>query len=167
MIVIILAIVLPLTLGGGGDNPNPPQPPNPPLPGGESNPYLSVPGSMMSSASGGMIMGQLSANISKIFDFNQYALENIVPKGFLELMEKDTAVNVSQKGVDWRNKDFFGTNNKITNNLNYVIDSPDYRMLRLMMTDANSTRFSIPDSMVNMPQGNPTMRLEMQGVTFS
>lgn len=167
MIVIILAIVLPLTLGGGGDNPNPPQPPNPPLPGGESNPYLSVPGSMMSSASGGMIMGQLSANISKIFDFNQYALENIVPKGFLELMEKDTAVNVSQKGVDWRNKDFFGTNNKITNNLNYVIDSPDYRMLRLMMTDANSTRFSIPDSMVNMPGVNPTMRLEMQGVTFS
>lgn len=167
MIVIILAIVLPLTLGGGGDNPNPPQPPNPPLPGGESNPYLSVPGSMMSSASGGMIMGQLSANISKIFDFNQYALENIVPKGFLELMEKDTVVNVSQKGVDWRNKDFFGTNNKITNNLNYVIDSPDYRMLRLMMTDANSTRFSIPDSMVNMPGVNPTMRLEMQGVTFS
>ena len=58
-------------------------------------------------------MGQLSANISKIFDFNQHALENIVPKGFLDLMEKDTATNVSQKGVDWRNKDFFGTNNKI------------------------------------------------------
>ncbi len=169
MIVIILAIVLPLTLGGGGNNPNPPIPPNPPLPGGESNPYLSVPGSMQSSASGSMIMGQLSANISKIFDLNQHALENIVPKGFLELIEKDTvdAANVTQKGVDWRNKDFFGTNNKIINNLNYVIDSPDYRMLRLMVTDANSTRFSIPDSMVNIPGVNPTMRLEMQGVTFS
>lgn len=116
-----------------------------------------------------MIMGQLSANISKIFDFNQHALENIVPKGFLELIEKDTvdATNDTQKGVDWRNKDFFGTNNKITNNLNYVIDSPDYRMLRLMVTDANSTRFSIPDSMVNIPGVNPTMRLEMQGVTFN
>lgn len=44
-----------------------------------------------------MIMGQLSANISKIFDFNQHALENIVPKGFLELIEKDNvdAANVT------------------------------------------------------------------------
>lgn len=127
MIVIILAIVLPLTLGGGGNNPNPPQPPNPPLPGGESNPYLSIPGSMKSSGSGSMVVGQLSANISKITDFNQHALENIVPKGFLELIEQDTvtAANVSQKGVDWRNKDFFGTNNKITNNLNYLIDMAD------------------------------------------
>ena len=116
-----------------------------------------------------MIVGQLSASISKITDFNQHALENIVPKGFLELIEKDTftAANSTQKGVDWRNKDFFGTNNKITNNLNYLIDMADYRMLRLMMTDANSTRFSIPDSMANMPQGNPAMRLEMLGVTLS
>ena len=76
-----------------------------------------------------MIVGQLSANISKITDFNQHALENIVPKGFLELIEKDTftAANSTQKGVDWRNKDFFGTNNKITNNLNYLIDMADYR----------------------------------------
>jgi hypothetical protein len=35
------------------------------------------------------------------------------------------------------------------------------------MTDANSTRFSIPDSMANMPQGNSAMRLEMLGVTLS
>ena len=76
-----------------------------------------------------------------------------MPKGFLELIEKDTvaAANVSQKGVDWRNKDFFGTNNKITNNLNYLIDMPDYRLLRLLMTDANTTRFSIPESILNMP----------------
>lgn len=116
-----------------------------------------------------MVSGQLSAKISRIFDFNQHAIENIVPKGFLELIEKDTvtAANVTQKGVDWRSKDFFGTNNQITTNLNYLIDMPDYRMLRMMMTDANSTRFSIPDSFVNMPQGISSMRLEMLGVTLS
>jgi len=62
-----------------------------------------------------------------------------VPKSFLELIEKDTvtAANVTQKGVDWREKNFFGTNNQITNNVNYLIDMPDYRMLRLVMSDAN------------------------------
>ena len=30
--MVVLAIVLPLTLGGGGDNPVPPNPPVPPTP---------------------------------------------------------------------------------------------------------------------------------------
>lgn len=116
-----------------------------------------------------MVSGLLTAKISEIETFNKHAVENIVPKSFLELIEKDTvaAANVTQKGVDWREKNFFGSNNQITNNVNYLIDMPDYRMLRLVMSDANQTRFSIPDSMVNMPQGGSTMRLEMLGVTLS
>jgi len=141
LIVIILAIVLPLTLGGGGNNPPGPgpNPPNPPLPGGGSNPYLTSPGSMKSSASGTMVSGLLTAKIFEIETFNKHAVEKIVPKSFLELIEKDTvtAANVTQKGVDWREKNFFGSNNQITNNGNYLIDMPDYRMLRLVMSDAN------------------------------
>jgi hypothetical protein len=52
LIVIILAIVLPIVLGG---KKIPPTPPHPPLPGGLSNPYVSVPGSLKSSGSGNMI----------------------------------------------------------------------------------------------------------------
>ena len=36
-----------------------------------------------------------------------------------------------------------------------------------MVTDANKQRFSIPDTMVNMPQGISSMRLEMLGVTLN
>lgn len=86
-----------------------------------------------------MVSGLLTAKIFEIETFNKHAVENIVPKSFLELIEKDTvtAANVTQKGVDWREKNFFGTNNQITNNVNYLIDMPDYRMLRLVMSDAN------------------------------
>ena len=86
-----------------------------------------------------MVSGLLTAKISEIETFNKHAVENIVPKSFLELIEKDTvtAANVTQKGVDWREKNFFGSNNQITNKVNYLIDMPDYRMLRLVMSDAN------------------------------
>ena len=50
--------------------------------------------------------------------------------------------------MDWRNKNFFGLNNNITKNINYQIDMPDYKVLRVMLTDADSNRFSIPSNVV-------------------
>jgi hypothetical protein len=65
-------------------------------------------------------------------------MENIVPKRFLELVdEKDAGSAATEKGVDWRSKNFFGTNNKIIHNLSYLVDIPDYKMLRLVVTDAD------------------------------
>ena len=125
LIVIILAIVLPLTLGG---HKNPPGPPHPPLPGGVSNPYVSLPGSLKSSGSGNMIQGQLQVQGVNITSqqFINHAMENIVPRTFLEIVD-DTPLtaNVSSKGVDWRSKNFFGTNNKIIQNLTYLMDMAD------------------------------------------
>ena len=68
--------------------------------------------------------------------------------------------------MDWRNKNFFGFNNNITKNINYQIDMPDYKVLRVMLTDADSNRFSIPANVVPQYQGSENMRLEMLGVSL-
>ena len=49
-IVLTLAIVLPIVLIKPDKPPTPP--PHPPLPGGASNPYVSLPNSLVSDASG-------------------------------------------------------------------------------------------------------------------
>ena len=69
--------------------------------------------------------------------------------------------------MDWRNKNFFGFNNNITKNINYQIDMPDYNVLRVMLTDADSNRFSIPANVVPQYQGSENMRLEMLGVSLA
>ena len=63
-------------------------------------------------------------------------LEESIPKAFLQnLHEKEVGAAKQEKGVDWRNKNFFGANNEITRNLTYQIDMPDYRILRVVITD--------------------------------
>ena len=44
---------------------------------------------------------------------------------------------------------------------------PDYRILRVAITDADSNRFSIPNSMVPQYLGSQNMRLEMLGVSLA
>ena len=92
-------------------------------------------------------------------------LETSIPKTFLQdLHEKDTK---QARGVDWRNKNFFGPNNNITKNLAYQVDMPDYKLLRVMITDANSNRYMIPPAMVPQYSGSDNMRLEMLGVSLA
>jgi|LauGreDrversion4_2_1035121.scaffolds.fasta_scaffold20947_8 hypothetical protein len=74
------------------------------------------------------------------------SLEDHIPKSFLQdLFQADPK---QSKGVDWRNMNFFGPNNNITKNLIYQIDMPDYRVLRVQLTDKDSNRFFIPPAMV-------------------
>lgn len=40
----------------------------------------------------------------------------------------------------------------------------DYKVAALVITDATSTRYSIPDKAALKPTMNPTMRLEMIGL---
>ena len=75
-----------------------------------------------------MIQGQLQVQGVNITSqqFINHAMDNIVPRTFLEIVD-DTPLtaNVTSKGVDWRSKNFFGTNNKIIQNLTYLMDMAD------------------------------------------
>jgi len=62
---------------------------------------------------------------------------------------------------------FFGENNKIISNLEYLVDSPSNGFIRVLVTDMDSSRFRVPPNMLNMPEGNPTYRLENMGFHLS
>ena len=61
---------------------------------------------------------------------------------------------------------FFGKNNELTHKLNWLVDVIAPFMARLVLTDGDTTRFSIPDSLVNKRAGDPTMRLENMGISI-
>jgi hypothetical protein len=87
LIIVILAIVLPLTLGGDKPSP-PPSPIGPsPLPGGLMNPYSTVGTETKASASGTDLSGELILNLNseeQIKRWTESAL-NLVPRSFLNL----------------------------------------------------------------------------------
>jgi hypothetical protein len=56
-----------------------------------------------------------------------------------------------------------GVNNKFVSNLKFTFDQPQWKVSRLVITDNDNPRFSIPDNIVNSPQGNLDMRLDMTG----
>lgn len=88
LIIVILAIVLPLTLGGDKPSPPPPSPIGPsPLPGGLMNPYSTVGSETKASASGTDLSGELILNLNteeQIKRWTQSAL-SLVPRSFLNL----------------------------------------------------------------------------------
>jgi hypothetical protein len=53
--------------------------------------------------------------------------------------------------VDWKNLPF-GVNNKFVETLKFDFDMVDRHIARLVLTDANSTRFSIPENLVKKPK---------------
>lgn len=61
---------------------------------------------------------------------------------------------------------FFGKNNEITNKLSWMIDVIAPSMARLVLTDGDARRFSIPESMVNKRTGDLSMRLENLGISL-
>ncbi len=88
LIIVIIAIVLPLTLGGDKPSPPPPSPIGPtPLPGGLMNPYSTVGSETKASASGTDLSGELILNLNteeQIEKWTQSALR-LVPRSFLNL----------------------------------------------------------------------------------
>lgn len=47
--------------------------------------------------------------------------------------------------------------------LNFTFDMVDFKVARLTLTDGKNTRFSIPKELVNKPESNKNMRLDMVG----
>ena len=43
----------------------------------------------------------------------------------------------------------------------------DYKIARFTLTDNDNARFSIPKQLLNKPDANPTMRLEMLGFQYN
>ena len=66
-------------------------------------------------------------------------------------------------GLDWNSTIKFGKNNMQSDVLNFTFDMVDFKVARLTLTDAKNTRFSIPKELVNKPESNKNMRLDMVG----
>ena len=69
-------------------------------------------------------------------------------------------------GVDWNSTIKFGANNKKADKLNFTFDMIDFKTARLVLTDANSERFSVPPEVLPKPDANMNMRLDMVGFQF-
>lgn len=150
LIAVILAIVLPLTLkksgGGGGNN-------NKPFTFEHYNPYkLKVSTELQSNVS-----GTISAPTSYSHNLHMQALESVIPV---------TADGKKKLGIDSKAIPT-GANNQFSANLNYQFDLVTWRVAHLLITDADSKRYSIPEMAVPKPKGDNTMRLDMLGVEFA
>lgn len=110
LIVIVLAIVLPLTLIKHGDDDNG----HGPLPPGNMNPYSFIPGSQKSSGSGTSVSGLLLLNNLKSDSLAEQA-QQAIPEEFVQFLQEREELNLKDTpkkvGVDWRNVNFFGPNN--------------------------------------------------------
>jgi hypothetical protein len=56
-----------------------------------------------------------------------------------------------------------GVNNRFIKNISFNFFMTDYKIGYMKMTDAENTRFRIPDDAFTTPGMNPTMRMEMLG----
>lgn len=69
-------------------------------------------------------------------------------------------------GVDWK-KLPFGVNNPFVNNAKFTFDMVDRKIARLVLTDADKERFSIPEDVVPKPKADKSMHLETVGFKFN
>lgn len=60
-----------------------------------------------------------------------------------------------------------GANNKFTRTLNFTFSQVQWRVSKLVLTDNDSERFSVPEDVVNKPDMNLDMRLDMTGFNIS
>ena len=87
-----------------------------------------------------------------------------IPNTFLEFVDEKIQDGNKKVGVDWRNMNFFGPNNMIKQNLNYLIDVVAPFVGRLVLSTDNEQRYSVPWNQVDNRGGDSTMRLDMLGV---
>ena len=158
VIILTLAIVLPLTLKG---KPDPkPDPVNPIVPS-RQNPYYVVVDTEKNTAwsRSGMIEFDLNRTMSSI--------ENLIPEETKKIFLGETGYQATQQiGFNWTSSLQTGTNNQIKKSLRYSFDMIDFKVARFELTDADSDRFSIPDDIVERPDTNKNMRLDMVGHFF-
>ena len=61
---------------------------------------------------------------------------------------------------------FFGPNNLLKGNLQYTMDVVSQSLARLVLSEGNETRYSIPSNMVSNNSGDASLRLEMLGLSM-
>ena len=144
--VLILAIVLPLTLIKK-DDPTPPAPPDPPPIIDNYNPYTVGTVATAPSALSGIIKS--------------------TPEGYnlalhLQSMQSLFTDTDRQLGVDAKHIPV-GVNNQFTQAIRYKFAMKSWRIAHMVLTDDANPSFAIPDNAVPAPEDNLDMRLDMVG----
>ena len=69
--------------------------------------------------------------------------------------------------VNWTSQLKVDKNNEFVFGLNFTFEMLDYQIARFTLKDDDKDRFSVPDSVLNKPGPNPTLRLEMLGFQYN
>jgi hypothetical protein len=125
---VVLAIVLPLTLGGNHDDPTP----GPPIPD-NYNPYVFDEKEMEYFPA--RITGIIRANDEYNSEHHAFALRKL-----LSNLKDDHPL---KKGINSTSIPK-GMNNKLIKNLNFTFSQVQWRVSHLVIRDNDNTRFSIP-----------------------
>lgn len=149
--VLVVVVVLAVTLskhGGNNDGPTPPSPPTPPptppLPA-NYNPYV-------------VEQDRESNDESILSGFLQLSQSAAAPGG-AELLSAYLASKAATHPRDIPT----GANNGVFTNVSYEFGQNDYKVSYLILSDASSSRYSIPEEMASKPRSTSQMRLEMAG----
>ena len=149
MIAIILAIVLPLTLGK-----KKPQPPKPKPPVDYYNPYVLDPKSVQVFPS--RTTGIIKVPVDYDAEHHSYV--------FKRLLTKMRGGNVSNSTYGVNSSAIpMGVNNKLIRNLNFTFTQNTWRVSKLTIRDNDTERYSIPNAALGNPGENRDMRLDMVG----
>lgn len=160
---MVLAIVLPIVLGGKKKPDPEPNPPVPVVPLGQ-NPYFVEVDTQKSTAWSRSGLLKFDVNRTKVAT----AVESHLSEATKRLLLGEASVAAGKQiGVNWTTSLLTGPNNQIKKNLRYNFDMIDFKVARFELTDADSDRFSIPDEFVNRPDANKNMRMEMVGHYFN
>lgn len=144
--VLLLALILGLTLGGKKkDNNGPgPTPPTPVPINGGYNPYYYDNSSAVSTEKN---------KLSGVLYFNDSVVHNPTAKyglGMDKIMMQPSSIPI-------------GTNNEFIRSASFDFSQVDYKITKVVFGDANKTRFSIPENLVNSKPDVNQMSLNVGG----
>lgn len=149
VVVLLLAIILPLTLKKSGDDPEPtpvppPPPPPPPLPDAY-NPY-SVDNSTLVTQTD-KVMGRLSFSQEKLDALNA-----------MPIAETDSdVIKADPRHIPT------GPNNMLIKEVSFEFGQANYKVAYAKFGDAENTRYNPDTNFVKNVTASPTMRLDMCG----
>lgn len=151
---VILAIVLPLTLGRKNpDNPPSPPPPGPPLE--YYNPYVIDPKSVQIFPS--RTTGIISVPTGYNAEHHSYVFKKLLSKMRNDINGSNTTYGVNTQAIP------VGANNRLIRNLNFTFTQNTWRVSKLTIRDNDNDRYSIPTEALGNPGENRDMRLDMVG----
>jgi len=148
---VILAIVLPLALR----KPQPPNPPKPKPPVDFYNPYVLDPKSVQ-------VLPSKTTGIIKVAQqYNSEAHSEAFGRILSKLKDSSLKQGVNTTAIP------VGLNNQLIRNLNFTFTQNTWRVSKLIITDADKPRYSIPEMALPNPGENLDMRLDMVGFNMT